>query len=196
MMRLVAITGEPFLPAEAGMIRLLLEEGIDRVHLRKPGSAPADMRRLIEALPSWCYGRLSLHDHLPLAAEYGLGGVHLNGRNPAAPPGFDGAVSRSCHSLRELAESPDADYLFLSPLFDSISKAGYRARYTREELLDAAAAGVVDRRTVALGGIDPPKLPLLEEWGFGGAAVLGYLWRDATPARLVRRVAALRGALG
>ena len=56
------------------------------MHLRKPQSAEADMRRLIEALPPELYPRLTLQDHLHLAGEYGIGGVHLNARNPRSPP--------------------------------------------------------------------------------------------------------------
>ena len=50
MMRIIVITDTSFAASEAESIRILLSEGVDRVHLRKPQSAEADMRRLIEAL--------------------------------------------------------------------------------------------------------------------------------------------------
>ncbi len=155
MMRLIVITDAAFDAREPESIRLLLEEGIDRVHLRKPGAAESELRRLIEALPPALFPRLSLHDRLPLAVEYGLGGVHLNARNPEVPAGFRGAASRSCHATDELAAHPEAAYLFLSPVFDSISKEGYRAGYTPQELREAAAKGVIGPRTIALGGLRP-----------------------------------------
>ena len=127
MMRIIVITDTSFAASEAESIRILLSEGVDRVHLRKPQSAEADMRRLIEALPPELYPRLTLQDHLHLAGEYGIGGVHLNARNPEIPAGFGGLISRSCHSFGEIASHPTEDYLFLSPIFDSISKTGYRA---------------------------------------------------------------------
>ena len=129
MMRIIVITDTSFAASEAESIRILLSEGVDRVHLRKPQSAEADMRRLIEALPPELYPRLTLQDHLHLAGEYGIGGVHLNARNPEIPAGFGGLISRSCHSFGEIASHPTEDYLFLSPIFDSISKTGYRAGY-------------------------------------------------------------------
>ena len=132
MMRIIVITDTPFAASEAESIRILLSEGADRVHLRKPQSAENDMRRLIEALPPELYPRLTLQDHLYLAGEYGIGGVHLNARNPEIPAGFGGLVSRSCHSFEELASHPTEDYLFLSPIYDSISKTGYRAGYAPE----------------------------------------------------------------
>lgn len=187
MMRLVVITREEFTAEEPETILRLLEGGIDRIHLRKPAATEAEMRRLIESLPATCYPHLSLHDHLPLAAEYGLGGVHLNGRNPMPPAGFRGVVSRSCHTLGELAESaPTTGYRFLSPIFDSISKSGYQAAFSEADLRNAAAQGIIDTRTLALGGVTPSRLPQVRAWGFGGAALLGCIWRDTSPAGLRR----------
>lgn len=144
MMRIIVITDTSFAASEAESIRILLLEGADRVHLRKPQSAEADMRRLIEALPPELYPRLTLQDHLQLAKEYGIGGVHLNARNPEIPAGFGGLISRSCHSFGEIASHPTEDYLFLSPIFDSISKTGYRAGYAPDELRKAFAQGIIN----------------------------------------------------
>lgn len=192
MMRLIVITDSPFTPREAERIRRLLDAGIDRIHLRKPQASEAEMRRLIEALPSSCYSRLTLQDRLPLAVEYGIGGIHLNGRNPEIPAAFRGVVSRSCHSLEELPAHPDETYLFLSPVFDSISKAGYRAAFTDEQLRQAAAQGIIGRRIVALGGIRPELLPQVNAYGFGGAALLGCVWRDTSPSGFRKTIADLR----
>lgn len=190
MMRIVVITAEPFAAGEAEVIRRLLDAGIDRIHVRKPGAGEEPLRRLIESLPVGCYPRLSLHDRLPLAAEYGLGGVHLNARNPAPPEGFRGLVSRSCHTLGEVAEhAADTDYRFLSPIFDSISKSGYRAAFSEADLHDAAAQGIIDTRAYALGGVRPDLLPRVRACGFGGAALLGCIWRDTSPAGLRRTLA-------
>ena len=191
-MRLIVITTPDFRPDEAKVIPRLLDEGIDRVHLRKPGAADTDLRRLIEALPAELYPRLTLHDDLPLATEYGLGGVHLNGRNPEPPDGFRGLVSRSCHTFDETASCPREDYLFLSPIFDSISKHGYRAAFSEAALREAAARGVLGERAYALGGVEPGLLPRVKEYGFGGAALLGAVWRDTSPEGLRTTLAALR----
>lgn len=193
MMRLIVVTDTAFLPDEAQAIRLLLDNGVERVHLRKP-DAPADaLRRLIESLPTDLYPRLSLHDHFSLAVQYHLGGVHLNGRNPVAPAEFRGLISRSCHSIDEAAACrTTTDYRFLSPVFDSISKRGYRSSVRPQAFFRAREQGYIDDDTFALGGVEPQKLALLQAYGFGGAALLGYIWQDATPHRLIRRIATLR----
>lgn len=176
--QIVIITSPRFFPGEAEMLSLLLG-GLDcRVHLRKPGCTERQMRGLIEALPEEFRPELTLQDHLSLAPEYGVGGVHPTSRFPVAPEGWTGLVSRSSHALGEVAMCRDADYVFLSPVFDSISKSGYSSSFTDAQLRSAPE---IDGHVYALGGVRPEHFPLLAEYGFGGAALLGHVWRDCSP---------------
>lgn len=176
--QIVIITSPRFFPGEAEMLSLLLG-GLDcRVHLRKPGCTERQMRGLIEALPEEFRPELTLQDHLSLAPEYGVGGVHPTSRFPVVPEGWTGLVSRSCHALGEVAMCRDADYVFLSPVFDSISKSGYSSAFTDAQLRSAPE---IDGHVYALGGVRPEHFPLLAEYGFGGAALLGHVWRDCSP---------------
>lgn len=194
-MRTVVITDPEFLPGETQAVTALLEAGAWRVHVRKPGADAAEVEALLEKLPERYRQRISLHDCHELAARYGVGGVHLNARNPLPPQEFMGMVSRSCHSFGELAEcAPVCDYIFLSPIFDSISKKGYVARFPLEEIRwrrDDAWSGVDWKRVLALGGVCPDNIRRVADAGFGGAAVLGYIWepykRDADVGALVAR---------
>lgn len=91
-------------------------------------------------------------------------------------------LSVSCHSLEELsAHKAKFDYLFLSPIFDSISKKGYSGRFTREQLLEARDNGLIDKKIIALGGITAGNIPIIRELGFGGVAVLGSVWFSPSP---------------
>lgn len=181
--QIVIITSPRFFPGEAEMLSLLLG-GLDcRVHLRKPGCTERQMRGLIEALPEEFRPELTLQDHLSLAPEYGVGGVHPTSRFPVAPEGWTGLVSRSCHSLGEVAMCRDADYVFLSPVFDSISKSGYSSAFTDAQLRSAPE---IDGHVYALGGVRPEHFPLLAEYGFGGAALLGHVWRDCSPEGMLK----------
>lgn len=207
-MRIIVISAPDFLPGEAEAVTALLEAGAWRVHVRKPAAGSDSIARLLEEFPQCYRSRLSLHDHHELAENCGVGGVHLNSRNPSAPDGFGGLVSRSCHSMEELSEYGSVcDYMFLSPIFDSISKSGYNSRFSLEEIRRRIVAGSdvatarmdvmssdgncrsVDwGRVFALGGVCPDNVRLLEDVGFGGAAVLGYLWE---PFRQDHDIAAL-----
>lgn len=178
MNKLIVITTPSFFPDEAALLTRLFEAGMTRLHIRKPGSRREELERLLDAIPAAYYPRVALHDWLDIAAERGLGGIHLNRRNPEAPAAFAGTVSRSCHSLAEVeAYKPSCDYLFLSPIFPSISKEGYGSGFSLEEL--RAAHGVIDGKVIALGGIDPERIRQLSDLPFGGVAVLGALWGSA-----------------
>ena len=183
-MRLIAITSPDFLPDEALRIAALLKEGgFWRVHIRKPAATADALRRLLNDIPSACLPRLVLHDHYELCKEFDIGGIHLNRRHPTVPLSLTKeklTVSCSCHSLEEIKKKKEAtDYVFLSTIFDSISKAGYHSRFSPEELRQAAAAGIIDRKVIALGGVTPQRLPLLQDLHFGGAAMLGAVWGNS-----------------
>ena len=178
-MKWIVITMPEFITNEATYIEQLFEAGIDLLHLRKPDSSTEDCEQLLQQLnPKW-YSRIVVHDHFELCEKYHLHGIHLNRRNHHIPDGFSGSISRSCHSLEEIIENKDNfDYVFLSPIFDSISKQGYQHAFTDEKLAKAAQEGIIDNKVIALGGISEDKIPQLKAWHFGGAAFLGAVWNQ------------------
>lgn len=175
----IVITRPEFFAGEAdAIVRLFDERHIDRLHLRKPNATQEAVEQLIRQLPNRLYPLISIHDHYALAERYQLGGIHLTSRNPIAPEGWQGLISNSCHSLDELAQRRQErfDYLSLSPIFDSISKVGYRSAFTAEQLQEARTEGLIDERVLALGGVTFERLPLVDAMGFGGAMILGDAW--------------------
>ena len=194
---IIVITRPDFFEGEAAKIAQLLQSGrADLIHIRKPPLPLADsarvrqsrlenldrlaqMERLIQALPARLYSRLVLHDHHSLAIKYGLRGVHLNSRNPEPPAGWSGAVSISCHTLSELSECRRKPYAYmsLSPIFDSISKRGYRSAFSADDIAAARSQGLIDERVMALGGITFDRISEVTKMGFGGAMILGDAWK-------------------
>ena len=176
---IIVITLPEFFEGEAERITQFLEGNVDLIHIRKPGAKREQVEELLVKIPSKLRNRLILHDHFELALQYGLHGIHLNSRNGSIPKGWKGAVSRSCHSITELAEckKESYDYISLSPIFDSISKEGYKSAFTREQLEEAQQKGIIDNRVVALGGVTFEKIGLITEMGFGGAMILGDAWK-------------------
>lgn len=177
-MKLIVITTPYFFEGESRIISRLFREGMERLHLRKPQSNMDELRMLLDAIPSEYHSRIVLHDHFELAIEFQLAGIHLNSRNHTRPEGFKGSISRSCHSLEEVQENSELDYVFLSPLFQSISKEGYGCGFPIEVLHKASSDGIINQKVIALGGMDNTTIPLIEPLNFGGVAVLGALWGD------------------
>ena len=179
MFRVIVVTWPSEVSDEGERIAdFLLNGGVDFVHVRKPGWGRERTEGLILSVPEELRGRLVLHDHFDLAVRYGLGGVHLNGRNASVPVGWGGRVSRSCHSLEEVRGCKGVyDYVSLSPVFDSISKVGYGAAFSYGEICEARDGGSIDEGVYALGGVRFDNLDVVREMGFGGALILGDAWR-------------------
>ena len=176
-MHLIVITEPQFVTNEATIIAQLLHWGVDLIHLRKPESSADDLAKLIEAIPTVYHNRLVLHDHFDLAAHFTLHGLHLNRRNSVLPPNHKGTVSQSCHTLDEVKVcKTKCNYVFLSPVFNSISKLGYTSAFTPKALSEAKKQGVIDQKVVALGGITAANIDKTKYYGFGGVALLGDIW--------------------
>lgn len=170
----IFITSEEIRHDEPERISRLLQSGKwDLAHLRHPDATLRDMRNLIEAIPQKLHSRLRLHGHFCLAAEFNLGGLHLNHRCPVVPAFYSGATSRSCHSIEEVYGSTDCDYVTLSPVFDSISKQGYHAAFSSDQLQQLN--DIDTPRVIALGGITPDRLTVLGRYNFSGYAVKGAI---------------------
>jgi len=202
---LAVITSPEYLPGEEDYLEALLEAGLDKLHIRKPAGAKAtavpgdrnDARRpddLQEALlqrlaPKW-HARLVLHGHrdvVDLAGRYKVPQVHGHWYKPwVESEGI--LVSASLHSWDEVREvTPGVlEYVFLSPLFDSISKPGYRAG----DGLLRRPAGVAPCKLIGLGGIDADTIGQVVEHGWDGAAVLGYIWQQ--PEKALERFKVLK----
>lgn len=176
----LVITSPSFIPDEASFLHRLFVHGVDIVHLRKPGATAEECAKLLDGLISDDRRRIVIHDFFELAEPYGLKGIHLNARRSTVPDGWQGHVSRSCHSLDEVRRYKDAcSYVFLSPIFDSVSKQGYASAFTDNVLKQASKDGIIDNKVVALGGVTPDKINYLRQLNFGGAAMLGCVNRLA-----------------
>lgn len=178
MMRLAVITQEKFIGNEALIINRLFDAGLLLLHLRKPQSTKGETEKLLKQISVEYYNRVVLHDHFSLLDQFPLKGVHLNSRNPEfGKKGY--SVSKSCHTIEEIEISADKfDYIFLSPVFNSISKKGYTGKFNPNEISEARNKGIINEKVFALGGIDISNINIVKHYGFGGVGVLGAVWSN------------------
>lgn len=150
---------------------LLSSDIVDCLHIRKPLSSIHEIRKLIENIPCDLRKYLRLHDHFELLNEFDLAGVHINSRSNMIPSSAL-SISRSCHNLEELSGSEKYCYITLSPIYDSISKKGYRSKFDIKKIQNK----LIGKNVVALGGVEPSNFFELRKAGFYGAAMLGAVW--------------------
>lgn len=176
-MRIIALTTPKVTDDDAYIIKGLLDKGVDVIHLRKPMSNVEECRALLSTLDRDYRERIIVHDHPELYYEFSLKGIHVNRSVTRLPDGYAGFKSCSCHTFDEVVRyKDDYDYLFISPIFDSISKVGYRSGFDEGELQRLSKEGVIDDRVIALGGVTFDKIAYLKSLHFGGVAMLGALY--------------------
>ncbi len=188
----IAITSEDIHPRESEFITMILNRGWDFVHLRHPNTSLSDMKCLLDSIPQKLHSRIRIHGHFELLSSYNLGGLHLNRRCPEAPATYRGNFSQSCHSFEEIRDiiDPQTDYVTISPVFDSISKKGYRSQFGLEELnlQNKRIRTSVNMKIIGLGGITPENARSALDAGLDGFAVLGYLMSAHDPEMLSARL--------
>jgi len=182
-MKIIAITPPHVIENEVVVIRRLFEKGVDIVHLRKHQSefdkvdVIVYLHEILSALTFEEHSRMVIHDYPQLYYDYSLKGIHINKNVTRLPEDYSGFKTRSCHSFEEIRKyKNEYDYLFLSPIFDSISKPDYKSPFTHEVLQKASLEGIIDKKVIALGGVTFDKIPYLKSLNFGGVAMLGGIY--------------------
>lgn len=196
-MKVIVITSEKIVANEDIYIKAMLDYGIDNIHIRKPFEDINNIRLLLDCIDKEYHNRLTLNGNFQLLEMYkNIKAIHVNSRNHNIPKSFNGSVSYSSHSLNEIVEKKEKfDYMFLSPIYDSISKTGYRANFSYDELKTAKEEGIIDNKIFALGGVTPEKIPELKELGFGGVVFMGYIWNSKNINEIIDKVKLIKSYL-
>ncbi len=202
-MKLVLMTQPTFFVEEDKILTSLFEEGLDNLHLYKPGSEPIYSERLLTLLSDDYYKKITVHDNFYLKEEYKLRGIHIDDETTPAPKGYRGNISRTCTHLDQLKTAKkNADYVLLKYIFDSQTEPDQKASFTAEELKEASRRGLIDRHVYALGGMNLDTIKMAKDLGFGGIVISGDLWnrfniqQELDYQALIDHFAKLRKAIG
>jgi thiamine-phosphate pyrophosphorylase len=127
-MTLIVITPAEILTDEIRLWEALFLAGLQRLHVRKPHASISQLKDMLTCLPAKYHSRVILHQHHKLAEDFKLGGIHFKSSSQAEehPTNYnDLSRSKSCHTpLEVLNNYKTHDYVFMSPIFNSISKKG------------------------------------------------------------------------
>jgi thiamine-phosphate pyrophosphorylase len=176
-MKLIIMTKATFFVEEDKILTTLFDEGLEDLHLYKPGSEPIYSERLLTLLSEDYHRKITVHDHFYLKEEYGLKGIHLNNATDEPPIGYRGNVTRTCHAIDELKEAKrKSSYVFLKSLFDSQTNPADKQSFSIETLQEAARRGLIDKKVYAMGGMNLDNIQIAKDLGFGGVVICGDLW--------------------
>jgi len=177
---LIVLTSEAVIENEAQQINDLFAAGLEILHLRKPTFSINGYRTLLDQIDIKYHDRIMLHQFHELSQEYRLRGIHLQEQ---ARLDLEDAlavtlkiyknkelkVSSSFHAKEDIKNcEADFEYVLLSPVFGSISKAGYQGKGF--DVTD------LNKDVIGMGGINQDTLQATFDLGFKGVGVLGGIW--------------------
>lgn len=176
-MKLVIVSCPQFFVEEDKIITTLFDEGLDMLHIYKPGSEPLYFERLLTLIPEEYHKNIVIHEHYYMKQEFELGGIHLDNPNDDIPTGYKGKVSRSCTDLQLLKDvKRKSEYVFLHDIFDSLHEKDVKSKFTAVEIHEASRRGLIDKHVYALGGMCSDNIRWAQDEGFGGVVICGDLW--------------------
>ena len=183
--KLIVFTVSDFFIDEEKNISELFANNLEILHLRKPNFSLENLRTVIEKIPKEFHSRIVIHNNFELLQDFDLKGIHLTEKQKNNFELLqqcyenDKIISTVCHSLDEIEQQRNRyEYIFLSPIFDSISKQNYNSKFSTVELLAAKNNKIIDEKIIALGGINLKNIKAIYDLGFGGVGVLGSLWNS------------------
>ncbi|MCP4550493.1 MAG: hypothetical protein GY834_00305 [Bacteroidetes bacterium] len=179
--KLLIISPPENIPSEIRMVKSLLEQGLQQFHIRKPGFSDFDMIKYITSIPKSYYKFLVLHSHYYLAKEFGLKGIQMGMNSVAEAKGYKNSFNYfgySAHSFDEIVTNKhNYTHFFLSPVFNSISKKGYKSTFNLPEISRFLQENQ-ELKIIALGGINNNNCRQCIDLGFSGIALLGAIWHE------------------
>jgi thiamine-phosphate pyrophosphorylase len=181
---------------EIDLLCQFFDAGLSRFHLRKPNFSAADLKRYLNQIPSEHLSKIVVHRCPEVLADFAVGGYHFRS-NESAHQVLKGTSSKSLHKLSELTRLKETmDYVFLGPIFRSVSKQGYGPKISLNEIFSLFSSGRLNSlakipKVYALGGIRKKKMLRLSEVGFSGVALLGSVWGSRDPLKSIKDFLAL-----
>jgi thiamine-phosphate pyrophosphorylase len=188
-MRLIILSPPENCPRELRLVERILRRTAVTFHLRKPGRGAGEVADYLQQIPADLHRRIMVHGHRELLDRFDLKGIHFPENERRCHPQRirqlrqqrpDCRISSAFHRISDLSDTDNAfDYIFLSPVFDSISKRGTRAAFNHGDLKRFLSQTA--HMVIALGGIDAQQVATAAALGFRGIAVLGAVWNAPAP---------------
>lgn len=189
---IVLIAPEEDVPNEIEILHELFKAGVQYYHLRKPFKDLEQHKDYLNKIKPKYHNRIVLHNHHELINSYNLKGIHFQEqkrRDTIDNPTryfknlnmFGKTISSSFHDPEELNRCYfEFDYHLLSPVFNSISKQGYKGR--------SFNINHIDKTIVGMGGVTAKNLSKFNTLGYKGVGVLGGVWNNTNPLAAFKQI--------
>lgn len=200
IMKLIVISSASDIENEAKIVTQLFEAGLETFHLRKLKLSTNRMKQFINQIPVHFHNRIFIHSHHNLATVFKLGGIHLTSTHKKKKyktwflikwiklknPNIKISTSvKNIGNLFEVEKSDLYDYVFLSPVFDSLTSK-FQSGFTEYSLHSAMQKTKFN--VIARGGIDVSAIEKAKRINFKGLAFYTSIWKAKDPIEEFNRV--------
>ena len=185
---MIVISNPVPIPKEIAIINELFKQGMDIFHIRKPAYSTQQLQSFIAAINPDYHPKLVLHQYYDLAAIYDIRRIHSTYKNSQAFKKYADNIQKreewvfsiATHSITEFNNLEDNfEYAFLSPIYESVSKPGYKPKGSMIESLTQRTN--FNTGLIALGGISSSNYIETLDLDFDDIAVLGAIWNTDNP---------------
>lgn len=184
---ILLISTENNIKDEIKILNQLFEAGLELFHLRKPEKNYKAHCDYLNQIETKYHNRVVVHFFHELINKYDLKGIHFQEQKRrdcldissnyfARLNMNEKTISSSFHELEELEKCEfEFNYHFLSPIFSSISKPGYKGR--------GFDVNYIDKKIIGVGGVTIENLSEFLALGYKGVGVIGSIWNNSTPIK-------------
>lgn len=171
------------LAGEADFVAACVDNGLTTFHLRKPNWTYQQTYAFLSALSPQVLRTVVLHHHFELRHPFPvIKGIHFSSHHPVFAHQHllrerEWLFTTSVHQFDEIDRlPPELHIVFISPVFDSISKTNHSSNFQKSELQTFLNAKPRPPFYYALGGINLDNIAEVKVMRFDGLGILGAVW--------------------
>lgn len=190
-MKLILISPSKKQDSEIGFLLNMFEQGLQTYHVRKKAFSTRELKNYLEDIPEKYHNRLVIHSHHELALKFKLKGIYISRSHKRNKFRLwfwkkwlklrrgDLEISTTQRSIEDVLDYiPRYDYIFLAPVFDSLS-GNFQSAFSDYNLIPALKNSRY--KVMARGGVSAATLKKAHGLGFGGVAFYTSIWKSANP---------------
>jgi thiamine-phosphate pyrophosphorylase len=192
-MKLILISPSDKKESEIPLLLNMFEQGLPTYHVRKTKYSTRQLQSFLKEIPEKYHKRIVIHSHHELAMKFNLKGVYISRSHKKRKIGLwfsmlwlrfrksDLQVSSTVRHTENISENElKYNYVFLSPVFDSLS-GNFQAGFSESNIKSALQN--TKSKVIARGGISADKIQKAQELGFAGVAFYTSIWKTKDPAQ-------------
>ena len=197
-MKLVLISPSEKKESEIPFLLNMFEQGLPTYHIRKTKYSTRQLRNFLAEIPEKYHNRIVIHTHHELAMKFNLKGIYISRSHKKRKTRTwfrmlwfklrksELQVSATVRHTENISESESKyDYVFLSPVFDSLS-GNFQAGFSEFNIKSALQN--TKSKVIARGGITADKIQKAYELGFAGVAFYTSIWKTKSPVQEFTKV--------